>query len=39
MFFEVVQRIGGYAGYGKANAPIRMAAQYRHTAMAGITPP
>ncbi|HEV7826723.1 MAG TPA: TIM barrel protein [Mycobacteriales bacterium] len=26
-FFEVVQRAGGYAGYGAANAPVRMAAQ------------
>jgi len=26
-FFEIVQRIGGYAGYGAANAAIRMAAQ------------
>ncbi|MEV1286548.1 TIM barrel protein [Micromonospora sp. NPDC049679] len=29
VFFEVVQRIGGYAGYGAANAPVRMAAQRR----------
>ncbi len=26
VFFEVVQRIGGYAGYGVVNAPVRMAA-------------
>ena len=26
VFFEVVQRTGGYAGYGVANAPVRMAA-------------
>ncbi|MGC7094548.1 bifunctional sugar phosphate isomerase/epimerase/4-hydroxyphenylpyruvate dioxygenase family protein [Amycolatopsis lurida] len=26
VFFEVVQRVGGYRGYGVANAPIRMAA-------------
>lgn len=26
VFFEVVQRIGGYAGYGASNAPVRMAA-------------
>lgn len=26
VFFEVVQRIGGYAGDGAANSPIRMAA-------------
>jgi 3-dehydroshikimate dehydratase len=29
VFFEVVQRIGGYDGYGAANAPVRMAAQRR----------
>jgi 4-hydroxyphenylpyruvate dioxygenase len=29
VFFEVVQRIGGYAGYGSANAPVRMAAHRR----------
>ena len=29
VFFEVVQRIGGYAGYGEANAPVRMAAHRR----------
>jgi 4-hydroxyphenylpyruvate dioxygenase len=29
LFFEVVQRVGGYAGYGATNAPIRMAAQRR----------
>lgn len=27
LFFEVVERRGGYLGYGAANAPIRMAAQ------------
>lgn len=27
LFFEVVQRRGGYAGYGAANASVRMAAQ------------
>jgi 4-hydroxyphenylpyruvate dioxygenase len=27
LFFELVQRIGGYDGYGAANAPVRMAAQ------------
>lgn len=26
-FFEIVQRRGGYQGYGAANAPIRLAAQ------------
>ncbi|RCW44478.1 4-hydroxyphenylpyruvate dioxygenase [Halopolyspora algeriensis] len=29
VFFEVVQRIGGYSGYGAANAPVRMAAHRR----------
>lgn len=27
LFFEVVERRGGYGGYGAANAPVRMAAQ------------
>ncbi|MCX5424976.1 bifunctional sugar phosphate isomerase/epimerase/4-hydroxyphenylpyruvate dioxygenase family protein [Streptomyces sp. NBC_00078] len=30
VFFELVQRDGGYRGYGAANAPVRLAAQ--HTA-------
>ncbi len=29
LFFEVVQRIGGYAGYGEVNGPVRMAAHRR----------
>ena len=29
LFFEVVQRTGGYDGYGGANAPFRIAAQKR----------
>jgi 4-hydroxyphenylpyruvate dioxygenase len=29
VFFEVVQRTGGYAGYGAVNAPVRLAAQRR----------
>jgi 4-hydroxyphenylpyruvate dioxygenase len=29
-FFEVVERRGGYRGYGAANAPFRIAAQQRH---------
>lgn len=29
VFFEVVQRIGGYDGYGADNAPVRLAAQAR----------
>ena len=28
VFFEVVQRRGGYEGYGAANAPVRLAAQH-----------
>ncbi|MBO2448593.1 sugar phosphate isomerase/epimerase and 4-hydroxyphenylpyruvate domain-containing protein [Actinomadura barringtoniae] len=28
VFFEIVQRIGGYVGYGAVNAPIRLAAQH-----------
>ena len=36
IFFEIVQRVNGYAGYGFPNTPVRMAAQYRHTAMAGL---
>ncbi|EMR00516.1 bifunctional sugar phosphate isomerase/epimerase/4-hydroxyphenylpyruvate dioxygenase family protein [Paeniglutamicibacter gangotriensis] len=34
MFFEVVQRRGGYDGYGAPNAPVRLAAQFeRNRAM------
>ena len=29
VFFEVVQRVGGYDGYGEFNAPVRMAAHRR----------
>ncbi|WP_344588342.1 hypothetical protein [Actinomadura vinacea] len=29
LFFEIVQRLSGYDGYGAANTPVRMAAQYR----------
>ena len=32
VFFEVVQRRGGYDGYGALNAPIRLAAQHEHDA-------
>jgi 4-hydroxyphenylpyruvate dioxygenase len=32
LFFEVVQRVHGYDGYGAANAPFRLAAQHEHTA-------
>jgi 4-hydroxyphenylpyruvate dioxygenase len=28
-FIEIVERRGGYGGYGAANAPIRIAAQKR----------
>jgi 4-hydroxyphenylpyruvate dioxygenase len=41
VFFEVVQRIGGYAGYGELNSPVRMAAHRRQraaTSAAGPTP-
>ena len=27
LFFEVLERRGGYDGYGAANSPVRMAAQ------------
>ena len=27
VFFEVLERRGGYEGYGAANSPVRMAAQ------------
>ncbi len=36
VFFELVQRLGDYDGYGAVNTPVRMAAQYRNTAMAGV---
>nr|MCW2729175.1 4-hydroxyphenylpyruvate dioxygenase [Aeromicrobium sp.] len=29
VFFEIVERRGGYGGYGATNAPVRMAAQQR----------
>ena len=32
VFFEVVQRRGGYDGYGATNAGVRLAAQHRHEA-------
>ncbi|GAA2856865.1 sugar phosphate isomerase/epimerase and 4-hydroxyphenylpyruvate domain-containing protein [Streptosporangium fragile] len=28
VFFEIVQRIGGYEGYGAGNAPVRLAVQH-----------
>ena len=30
MFFEVLERRGGYDGYGASNSPVRMASQRRH---------
>jgi len=35
VFLEVVERRGGYAGYGALNAPVRLAAQYEHRHAAG----
>jgi 4-hydroxyphenylpyruvate dioxygenase len=32
LFFEVVQRIGSYDGYGAANSPVRLSAQLRPAA-------
>ena len=32
VFFEVVQRVGGYQGYGEVNSPVRMAAHRRQRA-------
>ncbi len=36
MFFEIVERRGGYAGYGAPNAPFRIAAQKRLMRPAGM---
>ena len=36
MFFEIVERQGGYTGYGAANAPYRTAAQQRLSRPAGM---
>lgn len=36
LFFEVVQRVNSYDGYGTPNTPVRMAAQYRQLLLAGI---
>ncbi|MFJ9024336.1 bifunctional sugar phosphate isomerase/epimerase/4-hydroxyphenylpyruvate dioxygenase family protein [Streptomyces sp. NPDC102259] len=33
VFFELVQRDGGYQGYGAANAPVRLAAQHAQQAL------
>ena len=29
VFFEVLERLDGYRGYGAADAPVRLAPQYR----------
>ena len=29
LFFEVVQRVGGYEGYGEVNSAVRLSAQLR----------
>jgi 3-dehydroshikimate dehydratase len=34
LFFEVLERRGGYQAYGAANSPVRMAAQRRESALA-----
>jgi 4-hydroxyphenylpyruvate dioxygenase len=36
LFFEIVQRSGGYDGYGAPNTPVRMAAQLQQAAMGGL---
>jgi len=38
VFFEVVQRIGDYAGYGEVNSPVRMAAHRRQRTAAAANP-
>lgn len=35
VFFEFVERRGGYDGYGAANAPVRLAAQFGEVLVAG----
>ncbi|MGI8329347.1 bifunctional sugar phosphate isomerase/epimerase/4-hydroxyphenylpyruvate dioxygenase family protein [Actinomadura scrupuli] len=35
LFFEIVQRVKDYDGYGAPNTAVRMAAQHRHTTMSG----
>jgi 4-hydroxyphenylpyruvate dioxygenase len=35
LFFEVVQRVGGYDGYGAANSPVRLAAQLGNVTQEG----
>jgi len=36
LFFEIVQRTGGYEGFGAPNTPVRMAAQLHQAAMGGL---
>jgi len=36
LFFEIVQRVNGYNGYGAPNAPFRIAAQKRLMRQKGI---
>jgi 4-hydroxyphenylpyruvate dioxygenase len=36
LFFEIVQRTGGYDGFGAFNTPVRMAAQLHHTAVGAV---
>ena len=36
LFFEVVQRSGGYDGFGAPNTPVRMAAQLHHATTGGL---
>jgi 4-hydroxyphenylpyruvate dioxygenase len=36
LFFEVVQRVGGYTGFGASNAAVRMASQIRWAARPGL---
>ncbi len=38
LFFELVQRTGGYDGYGAPNTAVRMAAQLRYAATGGLDP-
>jgi len=38
VFFEVVQRVNGYQGYGEVNSPVRMAAHRRQRTAAAAAP-
>jgi 3-dehydroshikimate dehydratase len=38
LFFEIVQRTGGYEGFGAFNTPVRMAAQLHQTAVGAFQP-